>query len=59
VSRVHPGQELICHAKNRPNRKHPYGDAKHRQQGANFIMPQVKPDLIPNYAHRKKSRNKK
>ena len=48
---VHAGQELIDHAKDSPDGKHPHGNAQHRQASEPFVMPQIKPDFVPDNAH--------
>jgi hypothetical protein len=48
---VHVRQEHIAHPKDGAHREHSRGDAQHCQERARFVMPDVKPDLMPDDAH--------
>ena len=55
VSSIHARQQLVHHAKDCAHGKDTGRNAEYNQQGATLISPDVKPDLMPDFAHHSSS----
>jgi len=51
VSVVHRGEHLIDHPEGHPDGEDAHGDADHDEGGAQLVMPQVEPNLMPDDSH--------